>query len=79
MNFDIRDTSIEGVKIIQPFYVEDNRGYFLKSFEKDVFHSFGLENEVYEDFESYSKKNVIRGMHFQTKSPQTPSERYSGS
>ena len=70
MNFDIRDTSIEGVKIIQPFYVEDNRGYFLKSFEKDVFHSFGLENEVYEDFESYSKKNVIRGMHFQTKSPQ---------
>lgn len=70
MNFEIKSARIEGVKIIQPFYVEDNRGYFLKSFEKDVFKSFGLKNEVYEDFESYSKKNVIRGMHFQTQNPQ---------
>ena len=70
MNFDLRDANISGVKIIQPFYAEDNRGYFLKSFEKDVFREMGLENEIYEDFESYSKQNVIRGMHFQTENPQ---------
>ena len=68
--FDIIDTELPGVKIITPFYMEDNRGYFLKSLEKDVFKSFGLDVDIYEDFESYSKKNVIRGMHFQTKVPQ---------
>ena len=68
--FSCESTDIEGLKIINPFYLEDERGYFLKSFEKDVFKEFGLENEIYEDFESYSKKSVIRGLHFQLKHPQ---------
>lgn len=69
-NFSISELAIEGVKLITPFYMEDNRGYFLKSLEKDVFKEWGLDAEIYEDFESYSKKGVIRGMHFQTKNPQ---------
>lgn len=69
-NFAIQDLEIEGVKLIKPFYLEDNRGYFLKSLEKDVFKEWGLEVEVYEDFESYSQKGVIRGLHFQTENPQ---------
>lgn len=69
-NFSIRELEIEGVKVITPFYMEDNRGYFLKSLEKDIFKEWGLNAEIYEDFESYSKKGVIRGMHFQTKNPQ---------
>lgn len=68
--FSIQNLNLKGVKLITPFCVEDQRGYFLKSFEKDIFASFGIENNLYEDFESYSKKNVIRGMHFQTKHPQ---------
>jgi dTDP-4-dehydrorhamnose 3,5-epimerase len=70
-NFNIENTKLEDVKIITPFYVEDDRGYFLKSFEKDIFKSFGLNADVFEDFESYSLKNVIRGLHFQTQNPQT--------
>ena len=50
--------------------MEDNRGYFLKSFEYDIFKKMGLENKIAENFESYSLKNVIRGLHFQTKNPQ---------
>ena len=68
--FSIQDLSMDGVKLITPFYVEDNRGYFLKSLEKDVFKEWGLSVEIYEDFESYSKKGVIRGLHFQTQNPQ---------
>ena len=64
------ETEFDGVKLIVPFYTEDNRGYFLKNYEKDIFAEFGLEGTVNEDFESYSKKNVIRGLHFQTKNPQ---------
>ena len=72
MNTDFlcQDLMIEGVKMITPFYREDNRGYFLKSFEKDIYSEFGLDISVFEDFESYSKGGVIRGMHFQTEHPQ---------
>lgn len=68
--FAVREGRIAGLKIITPFYMEDERGFFLKSFEKDVFHSLGIDMEIYEDFESFSRKNVIRGLHFQTKEPQ---------
>ncbi len=69
-SFSLIDTAFKDVKIITPFYMEDARGYFLKSFERDVFKTFGLNPDLFEDFESYSSKNVIRGLHFQTKNPQ---------
>lgn len=70
MSFKVLDGDIEGLKIIQPFYVEDNRGYFLKSFERNIYKELKLENIISEDFESFSSKNVIRGMHFQIHNPQ---------
>lgn len=70
-DFVFEDTELTGVKLITPFYVEDNRGYFLKSIEKDIFQKVGIEVDIYEDFESYSTRNVIRGLHFQTQHPQT--------
>lgn len=69
-DFAVEELSIEGVKRITPFYREDNRGYFLKSLEKEVYQEWGLETEIYEDFESYSKKGVLRGLHFQVREPQ---------
>lgn len=69
-NFQIQDLPLEGVKLITPFYMEDNRGYFLKSMERDVYKEWGLEADIYEEFETYSKKGVVRGLHFQTKDPQ---------
>ena len=69
-SFQIKEMEISGVKLITPFYMEDSRGYFLKSVEKDVFKEWGISIDIFEDFESYSKKGVIRGMHFQTQNPQ---------
>ena len=69
-NFEIQELPMEGVKLITPFYMEDSRGYFLKSLEKDIFKEWGLDAEIQEDFETYSKKGVIRGLHFQTQHPQ---------
>lgn len=68
--FNFEDTTFDGVKIITPFYLEDNRGYFLKSIEKDIYKSMGLNVDIFEEFESYSNKDVVRGLHFQTKNPQ---------
>ncbi len=64
------DFEMEGVGIISPFYREDERGYFLKDYEKNALNEMGIEGEVSEVFETCSKKNVIRGMHFQTIRPQ---------
>lgn len=69
-DFFIQDLNIEGVKLITSFYMEDNRGYFLKSVEKSVFEEWGVDINIYEDFETYSKNGVIRGLHFQTQNPQ---------
>lgn len=68
--FSCEKLSIDGAKLITPFYMEDDRGYFLKSVEKDVFREWGMDANIYETFETYSKKGVIRGLHFQTKDPQ---------
>lgn len=70
VQFKVVDCKLDGLKLIEPFYQEDERGYFLKSFEQGIYERFGLQNEIAEDFESYSIKNVIRGLHFQTKNPQ---------
>ena len=69
-NFSVENLEIEGLKIITPFYAEDERGYFLKDFERNVYKSFGLENVLSESIFSKSKKGVIRGLHFQTSCPQ---------
>ena len=42
----IESLEIEGLKIITPFYAEDERGYFLKDFERNIYQSLGLENSL---------------------------------
>lgn len=43
----------------------DARGEFRKVFNSDFFLAHGLEVEMKEFYYSVSRKNVIRGMHFQ--------------
>lgn len=69
-NFNFEALDIEGAYIINSFFSEDNRGSFVKSFEKDVFKSNGIIFKCNESFISTSDKYVIRGMHFQTHYPQ---------
>lgn len=70
MDFSIKDLPIAGTKLISPFYVEDKRGSFTKFFEKDIFKQWGMDIDIYENFETCSKYGVIRGLHFQTQNPQ---------
>lgn len=43
----------------------DHRGEFVKTIHKETYEKIGLEHNFTESFYSVSKKNVIRGMHFQ--------------
>lgn len=70
MEFTFRNGKISGLKIVNPFFVKDERGYFLKNMEKDILAQFGIHMDIQEEIVTYSQRNVIRGMHFQTHSPQ---------
>ncbi|PIV97294.1 MAG: dTDP-4-dehydrorhamnose 3,5-epimerase, partial [Flavobacteriaceae bacterium CG17_big_fil_post_rev_8_21_14_2_50_31_13] len=43
----------------------DDRGLFVKTFHKNTFHQHNLAFEIRESYFSVSKRDVIRGMHFQ--------------
>lgn len=44
----------------------DDRGSFIKSFHTSTLEELGVNFELKESYFSLSKKDVIRGMHFQT-------------
>ncbi len=55
-------TKFKDLKIIQKKYFTDNRGYFLELYKKKI-----IKKNLPFTCISYSKKNVIRGLHLQTK------------
>ena len=59
------ETELKDVYIIENKVFEDNRGFLVKTFHKRTFEKIGLICDFMESFYSESKKNVIRGMHFQ--------------
>lgn len=59
------ELDIPGCYLIDPFYQEDARGCFMKTFHSGEFQRHGLPLSLKEEFISISRKNVLRGMHFQ--------------
>lgn len=55
-------TSMDTVTLIRPTVYTDDRGYFYESY---TFSKWDVPCRFLQDNQSYSKKNVIRGMHFQ--------------
>ena len=69
-NFEVVETPIKGLVIIQPKVFGDERGFFLETYNKKSFKELGLTMEFVQDNHSKSKKGVLRGLHFQTKHTQ---------
>jgi dTDP-4-dehydrorhamnose 3,5-epimerase len=61
----ICELGIKGVLLIEIFKQVDERGSFIKPFTKSHDIIKLINFEIREIFYSISKKNVIRGMHFQ--------------
>lgn len=68
--FKFNKTDIEGVVIIEPKTFGDNRGYFMETYNKNEFVENGITEEFVQDNESFSTKDVLRGLHFQKQYPQ---------
>ncbi len=61
----IHPTLLDGIFEINNKKFEDYRGLFIKTFHEELFKENGLEYSFKESFYSISRKNVLRGMHFQ--------------
>lgn len=60
------DLCLPGLKLIQPKVFHDDRGFFLESFHQILYEKMGIIETFLQDNHSFSQKNCIRGMHFQT-------------
>jgi dTDP-4-dehydrorhamnose 3,5-epimerase len=64
-------TEIADVLILEPKVFEDDRGFFFESFNQRVFEAaVGGPVTFVQDNHSKSKKNVLRGLHYQVEQPQ---------
>ena len=63
--FDIHPIDIPGCYELQPKVQKDSRGKFVKVFHRGEFEKNNFEVSFIEEYYSYSKRGVIRGMHFQ--------------
>ena len=62
------ETKIAGVYVIDIEKIEDERGFFARTWDKKKFLEMELESEFVQfSISSNSKKNTFRGMHYQTK------------
>jgi len=57
---------IKGIYVIIPDPFFDERGFFMRSYDVDVFREAGLDRPWVQENHSLSKKkDIIRGLHFQ--------------
>ena len=61
----IEQPTISGLKLLSPTVFNDERGYFFESYNYETFKNLGITEIFLQDNGSCSKKNVIRGLHFQ--------------
>ena len=62
----LTETELKGLFIIEPKVFSDSRGYFMETYNSNVFKDAGINNIWIQDNQSRSTYGVIRGLHFQT-------------
>lgn len=59
-----------GIIVLEPDRFEDERGFFLESFEQERYLEMGIAENFVQDNHSRSMKNVLRGLHYTRNKPQ---------
>jgi dTDP-4-dehydrorhamnose 3,5-epimerase len=63
-------TRIADVQIIKPDVFEDDRGSFFESYNERALAEFGIAGPFVQDNQSFSRRDVVRGLHYQIQQPQ---------
>lgn len=62
---DVEKTPIDGLTVLRPKVFEDSRGFFLESYNENLFRDLGLRTHWAQDNHSRSVRGTLRGLHFQ--------------
>ena len=63
-------TPLPGALVLEPKVFADDRGFFLESYNEKVFQEIGIPDRFVQDNHSFSKRGVLRGLHYQVEKPQ---------
>lgn len=69
MPLKIESRHLGDVVVLVPQAFEDERGYFMEAYRADSFNNLGLPQNFVQWNHSYSRKGVLRGLHFQWDPP----------
>lgn len=61
----VKETGFDGLVELTPDIFPDNRGWFYEFYKESTLKRFGIDRKFPQENLSFSKKNVIRGLHFQ--------------
>jgi dTDP-4-dehydrorhamnose 3,5-epimerase len=60
------ETTISGVKVIEPTVFGDHRGWFMETYSSSKFQEAGINMNFVQDNQSFSAtKGTLRGLHYQ--------------
>ena len=68
--FKFTKTGIEDMFVVEPTVFDDERGYFMETYQENDFKKAGYDLNFVQDNQSKSSKGVLRGLHLQLKYPQ---------
>ena len=66
----VEQTPFPGLLLITPKVYEDERGYFLEPYRSTRYHDSGITVSFPQDNFSHSRRNVLRGLHYEVRNPQ---------
>lgn len=62
----VQPLKLKGVTIVEPVVHGDHRGFFMESYNEQIFKEHGIHNNFIQDNHSLSSEpGVLRGLHYQ--------------
>jgi len=65
MPFNFKKLEIPDLILIEPVIFGDERGFFAETYKFSDFEKVGIKYQFVQDNHSKSKKNILRGLHYQ--------------
>ncbi len=61
----VEPTELGAVLVLEPPVYRDDRGHFLETWHRQKYEDLGLPTHFVQDNVSFSRRGVLRGLHFQ--------------
>ncbi|HEU5292150.1 MAG TPA: dTDP-4-dehydrorhamnose 3,5-epimerase [Cyclobacteriaceae bacterium] len=61
----ISPTGFADLYVLEPTVYTDPRGFFFESYNSETMQNLGINIDFVQDNQSFSKRGVLRGLHFQ--------------